>query len=509
MRMHPASKVSVPCDPQLLAQLHLLEAAYGGDSILDYVPRISPLMPGGVPGVSPRHLKAVTDMIALAEYQPVRVCFSVPPRHGKTEMITHAMAWWLARHPEQTLAYASYSSDLAGSKSIRCRDLAAMSTVAMRSDVAKASEWRTMSGGGLLAVGTGGPLTGQGCNLLIVDDPIKNREEAESITYRNRVWEWFTSTATTRVTPLGSIIVVHTRWHPDDLIGRLRKKKGWVYINLPAVDEDGEALWPEGGWTKEVLAKRREEVGEYDWWSLYMGEPRPRGGALFNQPEHYKAPAVLNSKIIIACDPAATAKTHADYSVIVVGAAYRDDDGFPCLDILDVKRMQVEIPQLVRELWGQALKWRAPVVVEATGGFKAVPQALRQMSKGLKIIEIQPTQDKFTRSLPVAAAWNAGRVRLPPLANENGHPRQDLPPWVFPFIEEVQSFTGLGDAHDDQVDALAHLFQAATQMTQPRTGMLAGEAARYLPFGARKARQMQLCSCRRAHTRTLHGCPLA
>jgi predicted phage terminase large subunit-like protein len=485
MRMHPASKAAanVHIPSELLAELHLLEAAVGGQSILDFIPRVSPLMPGGVPGVPPKHLAKITEALALAEYQPIRVCFSVPPRHGKTEMIIHTIAWWLARHPEHTLAYASYSSDLAGGKSIRARDIAAMAAVRMRSDVARASEWRTISGGGLLAVGTGGPLTGQGANLLIVDDPIKNREEAESKTYRDRVWDWFTSTATTRITPGGSIVVVHTRWHQDDLIGRLRKKKGWTYINLPAIDGDGEALWPEGGWTKEVLAKRREEVGEYDWWSLYMGEPRPRGGRMFEEPGFYEKPSVINAKLIIACDPAATAKTHADYSVIVVGAAWRGEDGLPRVDILDVKRAQVEIPQLVRMLALEQQKWRAPVVVEATGGFKAVPQALRQVMRGLKVIEVQPTADKFTRALPASAAWNAGRIRLPAMVDATGQPRKDLPHWVMSFMEEVEAFTGVSDAHDDQVDALSHLYQAAVDLTAPRGGMTASEASRYLPFG--------------------------
>ena len=483
--MHPASKAAanIHIDPQLLAELHLLEAAAGGQSILDFIPRVSPLMPGGVPGVPPNHLHRITEQLALAEYKPIRVCFSVPPRHGKTEMIIHSIAWWLARHPEHTLAYASYSSDLAGGKSIRARDIAAMAAVKMRSDVARASEWRTISGGGLLAVGTGGPLTGQGANLLIVDDPIKNREEAESKTYRDRVWDWFTSTATTRITPGGSIVVVHTRWHQDDLIGRLRKKKGWTYINLPAIDGNGEALWPEGGWTKEVLAKRREEVGEYDWWSLYMGEPRPRGGRMFEEPTCYDKPTVLNAKLIISCDPAATAKTHSDYSVIVVGAAHRDMSGQVKVDVLDVKRVQVEIPQLVRMLHAEQQKWRAPVVVEAVGGFRAVPQTLRGISRGLKVMEVTPTTDKFTRALPVAAAWNAGRIRIPTLTDDSGVPRQDLPHWVMPFVEEVESFTGVSDAHDDQVDALAHLYQAAVELTAPRGGMTASEASRYLPFG--------------------------
>jgi predicted phage terminase large subunit-like protein len=467
-------------DPNELAELHLLEAAIGGQSILDYIPRVSPIMPGGVVGVAPAHLKPIADLIALAEYQPMRVCISVPPRHGKTELLLHAIAWWLARHPEHTVAYTSYSADIAGGKSIRARDLAQASDIRLRADQARASEWRTMSGGGLLATGVGGPLTGQGANLLIVDDPIKNREEAESTTQRQKVWEWFTSTAMTRVTPGGSVIVVHTRWHGDDLIGRLKKKGGWTIINLPTVNDDGTYLWPEGGWDQDTMVKRREEVGEYDWWSLFMGEPRPRGGRLFEEPCYYDKPNVLGSaKILISCDPAATAKTHADYSVICVGAIWTGEDGLPCIDVLDVQRMQCEIPMLVRTLAWEQRKWKAPVVVEAVGGFKAVPQTLRSMLKGVRIIEVQPTLDKFTRALPASAAWNAGRIRLPD-PGPNGETKK---PWLDVFLDETANFTGVGDVHDDQVDALAHLYHAAITMLAPRGGMSASEASRYLPFG--------------------------
>lgn len=472
-------------DAGLLAELHLLEATIGGQSILDYIPRASPVMPGGVQGISPRHLKVIADQIALAEYGPQRIAISVPPRHGKTELILHALAWYLARHPEHTVAYASYSADIAGGKSIRARDLAVAADIRLRYDQARASEWRTVSGGGLLATGVGGPLTGQGANLLVIDDPIKNREEAESSTQREKVWDWFTSTAMTRLTPNGSMLVVHTRWHPDDLIGRLKKKGGWTIINLPALDDAGQALWPQGGWTTDVLAKRRVEVGEYDWASLYMGDPRPRGGRMFEEPTFYEKPNVLGqAKIIISCDPAATAKTHADYSVIVVGSCWMDSSGLPAIDILDVQRMQVEIPSLVYRLAHEQRKWKAPIVVEAVGGFKAVPQSLRAMLRGVRIIEITPSLDKFIRALPTSAAWNAGRIRLPGRIGVTGALEADpSKPWIGAFLDETGSFTGVSDDYDDQVDALAHLYNAAHQMLAGRGSPPAPELARYMPFG--------------------------
>jgi predicted phage terminase large subunit-like protein len=478
-----AARVDV--DPGLLAELHTLEAAYGGQSILDYMPRVSPIMPGGVPGVSPRHLLPIAEQIALAEYQPIRVCVSVPPRHGKTELILHAIAWWLQRHPEHTIAYCSYSGDIANGKSVRARDLALASGVPVRSDQARAGEWRTISGGGLLATGVGGPLTSHGANLVIVDDPVKNREEAESPTQRQKVWDWFTSTAMTRLTPLGSCIVVHTRWHGDDLIGRLKKQGGWTIINLPAYDETHDRwLWPEGGWDAKSLLPRRKDIGEYDWWALFQGEPRPKGGRMFAEPTFYERPVLLGgAKIMIACDPAATAKTHADYSVIIVGSIYTGPDKMPWLDILDVHRVQVEIPRLVQTLMYYQQRYRAPIGIEAVGGFKGVPQTLRQSLRGVKILEIKPTADKFTRALPTAAAWNAGRIRLPGVLTAAGTLEPDpTKPWVSTFLDELFEFTGIADDHDDQVDALAHLHYLASTTGQRRIHT-AGEIARYLPFG--------------------------
>jgi hypothetical protein len=151
----------------------------------------------------------------------VRACVSVPPRHAKTETVLHGIAWLLRRHPDWPVAYVSYAADIARSKSRQARDYAARAGVTLRDDSAALHEWRTPAGGGLLATGVGGPLTGHGVRLLIVDDPFKNRSEADSPTVRETVHGWFTSTAMTRVEPGGSVLVVHTRWHPDDLIGRL------------------------------------------------------------------------------------------------------------------------------------------------------------------------------------------------------------------------------------------------------------------------------------------------
>jgi predicted phage terminase large subunit-like protein len=411
--------------------------------LLNFITRISPQYS------APRHLQPLVDVLDAAERGPVRALISVPPRFGKTDTVLHAAARWLRRFPGDTVAYASYAADIAHSKSRLARDHAIKAGVQLRGDSNAVHEWRTTSNGGMIATGIGGPLTGHGAKLLIVDDPFANRQEAESAIKRQAVHDWFNSTALTRLEPKGSVLVVHTRWHGDDLIGRLEREGGWQVINLPALDELGVSLWEER-WPATVLEERHVLVGEYDWASLYQGRPRPRGGALFANATRYDTPELAGARIIIGVDPAASEKTYADYSVAVVLAVHGRGATMRC-DVLDVMRAQLEIPKLIARLRELQTRYPgAPMAVEAVGGFRAVPQMLRSVDPLLNVTEIHPATDKFIRAQPVSAAWNAGRVRIPVSA-----------PWVAAFLDEVQNFTGVRDAHDDQVDALAHAWNHA------------------------------------------------
>ena len=250
-----------------------------------------------------------------------------------------------------------------------------------------------------------------------------------------------------------SVFVIHTRWHEDDLIGRLSKLEGWTVINLPALAEEndilgrqpGEALWPDM-YSAQKLEAIREARGIFVFAALYQGAPRPRGGALFGEP-HYYDPATTSFEgctISISADPAASEKTSADWSAaVVLSVRGQGDDrvGY----VRHVYRKQVPIPTFVADLKSLQQTWgNAGVKVESVGGFKAIPQMLRAL--GLeRIEEIAPVGDKFTRAQPAAAAWNAARILVP----------SDAPPWLGPFLDEVLKFTGVKDAHDDQVDALS------------------------------------------------------
>lgn len=436
-----------------LAQRFRCSTSDGGDSLglADFVPWLTPHWE------RPDHLRPLIEALERAERgEEVRVLISLPPRHGKTELLLHTVAWWLRRHLDHTIGYVTYAAELARSKSRFARDYAMRAGVVLREDSAALHEWRTPKLGGLLATGIGGPLTGHGLELALVDDPHKNRAEAESKTYRDQVYEWFTSTLLTRIEPGGSVFAVHARWHPDDLIGRLSKDAAahWESINLPAIAQAGDplgrplgaALWP-SRWSEEALARKKIEVGAYDWASLFDGSPRPRGGSVFRDVQFYDAPPALGYRIAIGVDLAFTAKTSADWSVAIVLA---HDGRF--FYVLDVIRRQVQATEFAStlEIVRARFPW-APMRFYYAGAEKGVIDLMNALKSSVHLAGEPATADKFVRAQPVAAAWNGD-----PETHQPGRilvPREV--PWLDAFVSEIAAFTGVNDAADDQVDALA------------------------------------------------------
>jgi predicted phage terminase large subunit-like protein len=419
--------------------------------LLDFVPRVSPSWE------RPEHLAPITRLFERAMHDPVFALVSVPPQHGKTETIMHGVAWTLLRDPHITFAYASYAARFAESKSKIGRGYVLKSGIALRDDSASAHEWRTVAGGGMIATGIGGPLTGHGVQRLVIDDPHKNRAEAESLVMRDNVFDWCTSTAFTRLHPSASVFVVHTRWHEDDLIGRLSggryaerlRELGIAFevVNLPAIADReglgrsvGDALWPARRPLDFLHRQRALQGGEngYDWLSLYQGRPRPPGGAVFHDV-HFYDHAPDTYRIGIGFDMAYTVKTRADYSCAVVLA---ESDGR--YFVLDVRRMQCEAPRFAAEL--KQLKARYPgarmMMYGSTTELGAID--LLANESGLPATGQLARADKFVRAQPLAAAWNSGRVFVP---HES--------PWLNSYVSEMASFTGADDPHDDQVDASA------------------------------------------------------
>lgn len=263
-----------------------------------------------------------------------RLIIMVPPRHGKSELASIRFpAWFLGRNATKEIITASYSADLAIDFGAKTRSLIedeqyqSIFDLRLKQDERAKAKWLTQKGGGYTSVGIGGPLTGRGAHVLIIDDPIKNREEAESEVYRNKVWSWYTSTAYTRLEKGGAVILILTRWHMDDLAGRILASpdaKRWTVISLPAIalrDEEyrkqGEALWPEK-YDLTELGNTKQVIGTYDWSSLYQQTPILSENQEF-KPHFFKKRTQeevdrLNTRKFLTIDTAISKEASADFT---------------------------------------------------------------------------------------------------------------------------------------------------------------------------------------------------
>lgn len=417
----------------------------------------------------PAHLVRIFDAISpVILGERLRVVLCTPPRHGKTTAVQTLIAWMLC-HTSASVAYASYGDGMAREKArdikrliLELRDSRGQPLYPITRGDSKENEWTMATTGARFRAGgidTG--WTGRGYNLIVVDDPIKNRQEAESPVVRDSAWSGYMPDLWSRQQPEGTaIVVIQTRWQMEDVAGRLLRGDGgepFTPVIMPAIDENGNALWPEA-WPVERMAPIRDNPAtKHEWWSLYQQEPRARGSEIFREPLRFDLEAFLADRTrplhtyrwALALDPAATAKTHADHSAAALLAF--DGTGEQARAwVVDLYHAQVEVPELVQAVSRLRRQWAdkgaaARIGVEAVGGFKAVPQMLRRLMPAELVVDIRAASDKITRALPLAQAWNEGRVLIP----ENA-------PWADKLIDQCLRFTGQGDSHDDIVDALAH-----------------------------------------------------
>lgn len=397
-----------------------------------------------------------------------RLLVTMPPRHGKTELAAIRFpAWFLGRNPDRRIIVTSYGSDLAERISRQVRGVVASDRfravfpeASLSHDSASVAAWDLQAPhrGGLKAAGVGGPITGFGADLLIVDDPHKNREEADSQRARDAVWEWFTSVAYTRLEPGGRVLVIQTRWHEDDLAGRLLRDGGeelgrWKLLHLPAI-ADGLALWPER-YPVSVLQDIRRTIGEYDWASLYMGTPSPREGSLFKLDRIEivsAAPAGLPA--VRAWDVAATVGA-GDYTAGVLMAGPNAEGLYWILDVVRGQWGTEERNRIMRQTAAVDGRDVLTLVPQDPGsaGVDAAKAFIRTLA-GYRVQSIRVSGDKVLRADPLSAQVNAGNVRM--LRGE----------WNRDLLEELRTFP-LG-RHDDQVDAAADAFAALTRRRRMR-----------------------------------------
>ena len=446
----------------------------------------------------PGHVRLIARELEAVERGEIdRLMLFLPPRHGKSHTASENFpAWYLGRNPDHYVIAASHTQELADDFGRKVRNqiadpafgqifpgvrIKADSTAAKRFHVEgnPLDSFTTGQNGAYFAVGVGGPLTGRGAHLLLIDDPIKNREDADSETIRKKIKDWYTSTAYTRLMPGGRIVIIQTRWHEDDLSGWLLKEhahENWRVVNLPAVNERGEALWPEQ-YDIAALDRIKLAVGPRDWSALYQQRPSPEEGDYFKADWLRPVPDLpprATLRIYGASDYAVTADG-GDYTVhVVVGL---DPEGR--MYLLDVWRKQASSDVWVEAFCDLVQKWKPIGWAEETGQIKAGvgPFLLKRMLERKVYVakELFPTRgDKAVRAQSIR-----GRMAMRGL-----YMLADAP-WRADLTSELLSFP-VG-VHDDQADALGLIGQILDKMdngkppvdTKPKPVPKSGQV--YLP----------------------------
>jgi hypothetical protein len=409
-----------------------------------------------------------------------RLIITLPPRHGKSERASRWGAlWYLRRHPDRRVVLASYGASLAEEHSQWVRDTIEAHSgqedtedLGLRVHPAKRAidRWQlTTNGrrapGGMVAVGVGGALTGRGADLLIIDDPVKNREDADSPTFRRKTWEWWTSTARTRLQPGGAVVVILTRWHEDDLAGRLlanNEKDQWEVLNLPAIAEQddllgrqpGEPLWPDQ-YDLEALNDIRSEVGTRDWLALYQQRPTAPEGAIWRWSWINDGEVLIGDvpqqlrRTVISVDPAGTAKDTSDHTgIVVMGQDHRNETY-----VFEDRSLRASPAVWGEAVWKAALDYGAAhILLEENYGQDMAENVLRSTWPGIapsfiragvsppRIERVNAQGSKYTRAVSASAMYESTALTKPKVHHVRGEHDLSL------LEEELTGWIGTGDS---------------------------------------------------------------
>jgi len=452
------------------------------------------------------------------------ILITMPPRHAKSTFGTVLFpSYFMARNPSRFVMSCSYNSQLSIDFGRQVRTVVEEKSInqafpdfGLSKDSRSAEVWRTEHGGAYFAVGVGGTTSGRPANLLLVDDPIKSREDAESMTQRNRTWNYYTSALATRLQPEQDStppkqIVILTRWHPDDLAGRLQETEDWSegrwhHVNFPAIKttkaktktnrrflpedhpmylasgqlpdnpskrgiylEEENALWPERFSLDEL--KRRERLNPREFASLYQQSPYILGGNIIRTEWWQKYPADLAPEnfqtLIITADTAFKKTETADYSVAVVAGIDRNGDIY----IVSIMRGKYDFPELKQRLIQLNNRWRGKglraMYIEDKASGQSLLQELKRES-GMSVIPYKVNTDKVARVNSILPLIQGGRVFIPEEAD-----------WLDAFIDESVSFPN--GNHDDQVDATTMAIDVLSRTSiSPEAFALHGDATQSL-----------------------------
>lgn len=441
---------------------------------------------------APKHIRLLADSLQQVEKYIAtggregvgRLIVNMPPRHGKSETGSKRFpSFVLGRHQDWHIALVAYGDEIASDFSRANRSLCAdnpdyrilFPDVIMHPASSAVQRWALKNGDAdnpnVVATGMGGSLTGRGFQLIIIDDPVKNRAEAESKTYRDHLHDAYRGTIRTRLEPGGAIVIICTRWHEDDLPGWLLEQnkigegEKWEVLNLTAISEgeddntgrkSGDALWAKR-FDSPSLLQTKAALGSYDWESQYMGRPKPpKGGKI--QRSWFKIIDQLPPQFrsIDGSAPSETLSWYRYYDLAVTAketsnwtASARvafDSDGN--MYIADMVRDKIEAPDQLKMIKRLMLSEKSintqHGIEKAMQGASFVQLLLTDPDlRGVPFKGVDVDKDKLTRALPWIARAENGKVYL--IAGS----------WVSAFLDECANFTGNNDKEDDQIDSIS------------------------------------------------------
>jgi len=417
-----------------------------------------------------QHLEMLAEKLEQIEKGNLRkLMVFMPPRHGKSEMVSKKFpAWYLGRNPNNEIILSSYTADLAYDFSEIARNTVRrcggdVFGKELSSQASAKKKWKLAEyGGSLAAAGVGGPITGRGADVAIIDDPFKNWEEASSKTIRDKVDKWYQSVLRTRLNPKGSIVLVMTRWHEDDLAGRLldREEEEWQVIKFPAIakSEDvlgrkpGEVLWPER-YPKEEIEDIKAGMLSRMFESLYQQVPRATSeNALWDYDiiTHNSQFPDLD-RVIVAIDPAVSSNSKSDETgIIVCGKVNKKKaaggDKYYVIEDASGVYSPSEWAQIAVSLYN---KYQASAIIgEANQGGDLIESNIRNHDPVVNYKSVKATRGKKIRAEPIAALYEQNKII---------HTR--------PFTELEKQMTSWEQGDSDSPDRLDALVWGITELS--------------------------------------------